>query len=188
MQTPTFEEEGYTVADFDVPPEMDAPPDEEMTGGNVYFDAGFVPKKAVAPTPKTEPIVAPSMPAPKTVTTASSAPRSVKPAVKGDAKGTFGSFLRSIRKIAKSGVLLTLCMDLDSEYDGETFVLQTTSDTIYRSLSKPEHADLINKAFEEIGLEAGAYEIRLKGKQADGFNKSVAEIKETFGGVKVEIK
>ena len=79
-------------------------------------------------------------------------------------------------------------MDLDSAYDGDVFVLQTSSDTIYRSLSKAEHAELIGKAFAEIGVEASEYEIRLKGKEADGFNKSVAEIKETFGGVKVEIK
>ena len=67
-------------------------------------------------------------------------------------------------------------------------MLLTTSDTIYRSLSKAEHAELISKAFAEIGLQVGEYEIRLKGKESDGFNKGVAEIKETFGGVKIEIK
>ena len=96
--------------------------------------------------------------------------------------------MRSIRKIAKSGVLLTLCMDLDSEYDGDIFALYTTSDTIYRSLSKPEHASLIEKAFAEIGMEAGMYEIRMKGKASDGFNKGVAEITETFSGVKIDLK
>ena len=122
------------------------------------------------------------------ISTAASAPRMVKPAVRGDSKATFGSFLRSIRKIAKSGVLLTLCMDLDSEYDGDIFALYTTSDTIYRSLSKPEHADLIAKAFAEIGMGVGAYEIRLKGKSSDGFNKGLEELKETFGGVKIDLK
>ena len=180
----TAEEQSVDEPPMDIPP-MDIPPDEAETGGNVYFDAppprrekpkattSFVATAAAEPT-------APVAPAPSV--------KPVRPVQKGDAKSTFGAFLRCLRKTGKSGVLFTICMDLDSEYDGETFVLQTTSDTIYRSLSKPEHADLINKAFEELGLEAGAYEIRLKGKQADGFNKSVAEIKETFGGVKVEIK
>ena len=179
------EEPDYEMADMDIPPEMDAPPDEEMTGGNVYFDVGFAPKMQ-----KTEPIKQTTAKVEMSTPTAAAtpAPRSVKPAVRGEAKATFGSFLRSIRKIAKSGVLLTLCMDLDSEYDGDVFALYTTSDTIYRSLNKPEHADLIAKAFAEIGMEVGSYEIRLKGKTSDGFNKGVAEIKETFNGVKIELK
>jgi len=180
----------YPVADFDIPPEMDAPPDEAATGGNVYFDIGFEPKRSQPPTRKEQN----SMPAstytntPTTTTPSVATPRAVKPAVKGDAKATFGSFLRSIRKIAKSGVLLTLSMDLDSEYDGDVFVLCTASDTIYRSLSKADHAELIAKAFLEIGIEAGGFELRLKGKQSDTFNKNVAELKETFAGVKIEIK
>ena len=183
----TFEE-AEEVADFDIPPEMDAPPDEATTGGNVYFDVGFEPKRTQTPTKKETT----STPTPTynnaPTTPSAAAPRAVKPAVRGDAKATFGSFLRSIRKIAKSGVLLTLCMDLDSEYDGDVFVLCTASDTIYRSLSKAEHAELIAKAFLEIGIEMGGFELRLKGKQSDAFNKNVAELKETFAGVKIEIK
>ena len=187
---PQIEEEpDYEMADMDIPPEMDAPPDEEMTGGNVYFDAGFAPRmQKTEPTERKTSVSAevPMQSAP--VAAASNASRAVKPAVRGDAKATFGSFLRSIRKIAKSGVLLTLCMDLDSEYDGDVFALYTSSDTIYRSLSKPEHADLIGKAFAEIGMEAGSYELRLKGKTSDGFNKGLSEIKETFSGVKIDLK
>ena len=183
----TFEE-AEEVADFDIPPEMDAPPDEATTGGNVYFDVGFEPKRTQTPTKKETT----STPTPTynnaPTTPSAAAPRAVKPAVRGDAKATFGSFLRSIRKIAKSGGLLTLCMDLDSEYDGDVFVLCTASDTIYRSLSKAEHAELIAKAFLEIGIEVGGFELRLKGKQSDAFNKNVAELKETFAGVKIEIK
>ena len=181
----------YDIADIDVPPEMDAPPDEEMTGGNVYFDAGYAPKKTTtvqqpvaptAPTPKASSVKALDTNAPL------AAPRSVKQAVRGDAKATFGSFLRSLRKMARNGVLLTLCMDLDSEFEDTLFVLYTTSDTIYRSLQKTDHANLIEKAFLEIGIQTGEYEIRIKGKQSDNFNQNVAELKETFGGVKIDIK
>ena len=180
------EEPAYEMADFDIPPEMDAPPDEEITGGNVYFDIGFEPKQTQAPIKKQ----APASPTPTAtpVTETTSAVRAVKPALKGDAKVTFGSFLRSIRKIAKSGVLLTLCMDLDSEYDDGVFVLYTSSDTIYRSLSKPDHAEYIAKAFAEIGIDGNGYALRLKGKQSDTFDKGVAQIKDTFQGVKVELK
>jgi DNA polymerase III gamma/tau subunit len=179
------EEPAYEMADFDIPPEMDAPPDEETTGGNVYFDVGFEPKQTQAPIKKQ----APAIPTPTSTTVAeTTTARAVKPALKGDAKVTFGSFLRSIRKIAKSGVLLTLCMDLDSEYDDGVFVLYTSSDTIYRSLNKPDHAEYIAKAFSEIGIDGNGYELRLKGKQSDTFDKGVAQIKDTFQGVKVELK
>ena len=96
--------------------------------------------------------------------------------------------MRSLRKIARSGVLLTLCMDLDSEYERELLVLSTNSDTVFRSLKKDEHYALIAQALGEVGIDAGGFEIRLRGKNSDAFNKGVSEIRETFGGIKVEIK
>lgn len=156
--------------------EFDIPPDEDQTGGNAYFD-GFAPKM---PTVKKaeEKTVAP-------------APVPVKPVCTvsvGDAKATFGSFLRTIRKIARNGILLTLCMDLDGEYDGDVFVLYTTSDTVYRSLTKPEHYASITQAFAEMGVAADGFAVRIRGKQSDDFQKAVNEIKSTFDGVKVDIK
>ena len=82
--------------------------------------------------------------------------------------------------------MLTLCMDLDGEYEGDTFVLYTASDTIYRSLTKPEHSALIAQAFEEIGV--AEHELRLRGKKTDDFQKNLSAIKETFGGVKIDVK
>lgn len=152
----------------DVPPELDVPPDESETGGNVYFDSDFLP-------PKQEPTPAPVA-------------KPLKPAVSGDAKKTFGAFLRSLRTTGKNGVLFTICMDLDSAYEGETFVLSTKSDTIYRSLVKPEHYALIVGAFEAIGIDESGFAVRLQGKPSDDFNKKLDEIKETFGGVKIEVK
>ena len=155
------------VADMDVPPELDVPPDEAETGGNAYFDAEFIPvvKKQEAPVQ-----------------------RPLKPAVSGDAKTTFGAFLRSLRKTGKNGVLFTICMDLDSTYEGDVLVLSTQSDTIYRSLKKPEHETLITAAFEAIGIGASGFDVRLQGKPSDDFNQKVEEIKQTFQGVNVEIK
>ncbi len=159
-----------------IPPEMDAPPDETELGGRVYFDEP--PQK-----PAAKPVEAPAK-KPQAATPT----REAKPLPAGDAKAVFGLFLRCLRKIARSGVLITLCMDLDSEYDGNTFVLVTTSETIYRSLKKEEHYALIAQAFEGIGILEGGFDVRLKGKKTDAFNKGVEAIKETFGGVNVEIK
>lgn len=150
---------------------MEAPPDEEALGGNVYFDEPPI-RAAVKEEPKLAPKPVPA----------------VKAAAKGDAKATFGSFLRSVRKTAKNGVLITLCMDLDGAYEDGVFVLYTESDTVYRSLSKQEHMALIAQAFEAIGIDTDGFALRLRGKQSDNFNKAVDEIKQTFPTVKVEIK
>ena len=156
--------------------DYDIPPDEDQTGGNAYFD-GFAPK---IPTPrKVE--EKPATPAPAPV-------KPVRTASVGDAKATFGSFLRTIRKIARNGILLTLCMDLDGEYDGDVFALYTTSDTVYRSLTKPEHYASITQAFAEMGVAEDRFAVRIRGKQSDDFQKAVNEIKSTFDGVKVDIK
>lgn len=103
----------------------------------------------------------------------------------GDAKATFGSFLRALRKTAKNGVLFTLCMDLDCAYEDGKFVLYTESETIYASLSRPDHRGLVESALEAIGLSD--FDIRLRGKKKDDFNKSLSELKEKFPGVKIEV-
>ncbi len=164
----------------DVPPEMDAPPDESETGGNVYFGTERSVNRKERPKAAEETSVRETVKEPLV--------RSVKPNARGDAKATFGLFLRCLRKLAKNGVLLTMCMDLDCEYDGDVFALYTTSDTIYRSLTGTTHAPIIEQVFAELGIGVGGYEIRRRGKQADAFNKNVNEIKATFGGVKIEIK
>ena len=176
VEKPSVEEPNYD----EVAP-IAPPPDEETTGGYAYFDTPPAPKRESAP-------AAEKAPAPTPAPTPASAPKTVRPAVKGDAKTTFGAFLRSLRKTGKSGVVFTICMDLDSAYAGDTFVLYTESDTIYRSLTKPEHAALLKEAFAGIGISEDGYEVKQRGKQSDDFNKSLDEIKETFSGVKIEIK
>ena len=169
------EEPEEEYADYDVPPDMDVPPpDETEMGGNVYMDAPIVEK----PIPKEEPK--------KPVQ--AEAPKAVKAAPSGDARATFGLFLRSIRKTARNGVLIALCMDLDSAYEGGVFVLYTSSDTVYRSLKKQDHFVLIEQAFAAIGIATDGFDIRMKGKKLDTFNAGVNEIQDTFGGVKIDVK
>ena len=155
----------------------DIPPDEMETGGSVYFDAPISPKyeqpKPVAPQP--------TQPAP-------SQPITQPKAVTGDAKTVFGAFLRNLRKTAKNGVLVTMCMDLDYSYEEGVLVLSTQSDTVYRSLKKEEHYALIAQGFANIGVETFGFDLRLRGKPSDDFQKKVEQIKETFGGVNVVVK
>ncbi len=167
QQAKTEAEKTEEIAEMDVPPELDVPPDEAVTGGNAYFDPEFAPTLKKREEPSQRPL---------------------KPAVSGDAKTTFGAFLRSLRKTGKNGVLFTICMDLDCLYEGDVFVLSTQSDTVYRSLKKPEHETLIQGAFEAIGIGVGGFDVRLQGKPNDDFNQKVETIKQTFQGVNVEIK
>lgn len=152
-------------------PEMEAPPDESETGGSVYFDEENAPKKVEVKEP-----------------TETVPPRVAQKVATQDAKTTFGQFLRALRKVGKSGVLFTICMDLEHAYVDNVFTLYTTSDTIYRSLNKPEHVAIIAEAFKAVGIEEGGFSVCQKGKLGDDFQKTVEKVKETFAGVKIEIK
>ena len=177
IEEPVYDE--YSYADIDVPPEMDVPPD--LSEGNVYFDEPPIREKE-----NKKPTAAKESPTAQAVQ--AKATPSIKAAAKGDSKSTFGSFLRCLRKMGKSGVLFTICMDLDSAYEEDVFVLYTQSDTIYRSLTKPEHYAILKETFAAIGIDETGFAVKLKGKETDNFNRSVEEIKNTFSGVKIDIK
>ncbi len=163
------ESDGYEYTDMDIPPDMDAPPEEAY-----YAPVREVREEKPRETPK---------PAAET-----EKKPSLRPAVAGDAKTTFGTFLRSLRKTGKNGVLFTICMDLDSAYEDGVFVLYTQSETIFNSLQKADRYELVKAAFEAIGIGEDGFAIRLKGKPSDDFNKGMDELKNTFEGVKIEIK
>ena len=112
----------------------------------------------------------------------------LKQAVAGDAKNTFGTFLRALRKTGRNGVLYTICMDLDYAYEDGVFVLSTESESMYRSLMKAEHYALLGQAFEAVGMHEGSFTVRLRGKKTDDFNKGFEELKTRFAGVKVDLK
>ena len=182
-------EETVAVEDYapvyDEPPIFDAPPmyDEPIVSASpktvVSQQKAAVPvQKAVEETP--------AQPVEKS--TAQAAAPVVKQAPTGDAKATFGLFLRTLRKTGRNGVLFTMCMDAEPSYDDGVLVLATDSETMFNSMSKPEHFALIAQAFEAIGIAAGQFDIRLKGKQTDTFTKSFNELKESFPSTNIEIK
>ncbi len=153
--------------------ELEVPPDEEETGGNVYFDAEYLPPKKPAAKVEEKPRVATPI---------------TRTGEKGDAKTVFGSFLRCLRKTGKSGVLFAICMDLEYGYQGDVFTFYTESETIYNSLMKAEHYPIIKDSFEGIGIAESGFAIQLRGKAADTFNRDLQALKETFGGVKIDVK
>ncbi len=151
-------------------PELEVPPDEAETGGNVYFDAEYLPKKKVEKRAE-KPV-----------------PTPVATGTKGDAKTVFGGFLRILRKTAKSGVLFAICMDLEYAYEGDIFTFYTESETIYNSLVKPEHYPILKASFEGVGIAENGFAIKLKGRAKDTFHRDLEALKETFGGVKIDVK
>ena len=106
----------------------------------------------------------------------------------GDAKTVFGGFIRTLRKTGRNGVLFTICADLDYAFDGDVFVLSTTSETMYNSLKKAEHYALIKQAIELIGINEHGFEIRVAGKKKDEFSGAFEELKSAFPSTKIEIK
>ncbi|MBE7093574.1 MAG: DNA polymerase III subunit gamma/tau [Clostridiales bacterium] len=170
---------------YDEPPIFDTPSmyDEPIVS---------VPPKAAAPQQKAAVPVqkaveeTPVQPIEKPI--AQAAAPVVKQAPTGDAKATFGLFLRTLRKTGRNGVLFTMCMDAEPSYDDGVLVLATDSETMFNSMTKPEHFALIAQAFEMIGVGAGQFDVRLKGKQTDTFTKSFNELKESFPSTNIEIK
>lgn len=156
---PVAEEEEFPV---------EAPPDEDETGGNVYFDVGFK-----AETEKKVPVE----PAPVSPIKVSG----------GDAKALFGGFLRALRKQGKNGVLFTICMDLESGFDEDgVFTLYTVSDTVYNSLQREEHKKILSAAFEAAGVSE--YAVKKQAREDDAFKKNTETLKARFPNVKIEIK
>ncbi len=160
------EEEAVEEIDYDIPPDMDIPPEEE-TG------IGFPPP----PKPTEPPVKRQETPPPKARTVAT-----------GDARATFGSFLRSVRKTAKNGMLIALCVDLDCAYEENVFVLYTDLDTAYRLLIQESNYALLTQAFAAIGIEAEGFAVRKKEKGSSAFAQKTEAVKKTFPDVKIEVE
>ena len=175
--TPSMEEppqDEYEYPSYDVEP----PPEDE------YPIYGFEPKK-----PQLQPQAAPAPVAPSApVTPPAPVAPVAKPAVKGDAKSTYGSFLRTLRKQSKNGVLFTICSDLESVYEGDKFVLITDLELAYKGLMKTDNYATVKSVLEGLGIPEDGFEIRLKGKKADDFNAGLEALKATFQGLKIDVK
>ena len=171
-----------TVADapvYEEPPAYDEPPVYDQPSAFDEVPTFAEEEKAIAPVAAKKPVAAA-----KPVEVA----KPVQVAPTGDAKATFGLFLRSLRKTGRNGVLFTICMDLDAAYEDGVLVLSTESETMYNSMKKEEHYALICQAFAAIGMGESAFTLRLKSRQADTFTKGLEALKESFPSTKIEIK
>ena len=169
-ETPTVQTVEEPVYDEDVPP---PPPLEEP----VFDETPYYPVEEIKPK-KVEKVVEPT-PAPVL---------SPKKPLTGDARTTFGAFLRSLRRTGKNGVLFAVCMDLDYTIEDGAFVLITDSETMYKSMTREDHYPLIRQAFAEIGIGEDGFRIQLKGRPKEDFAKKMEDLKKAFPDTKIEIK
>ncbi len=172
----------------------EAPPDENETGGNLYLDSDYVRADKARQAKKTQTAYeATSSAQPGMFDTPFAAVQSAAPqagqkptnAAAGDAKVAFGKFLRALRAVG-NGVLFTICMDMESDFDGDTFVLYTTKETLLNTLKRETNFAVVQNALNKIGITD--FDLRLKSKEKDNTNKAIDEIKEKFADAKITIK
>lgn len=101
-------------------------------------------------------------------------------------KAAFGYFMRSLRKNVKSGVLFTMCQDLESSFEGDRFILETASDVIFRRLNSEENHASVAAALEAIGIKD--FEIRLKAAKKDPLQQDIETIRKNFPDADIEIR
>ena len=98
----------------------------------------------------------------------------------------FGSLLKSFRTTRRNAVLFTLCMDLESSFEGDTLILSTETDAVFKALNREENARFIREALADLGVFA--FEVRLKPKGESKWESAERRLKENFKGIEIDIK
>ena len=98
----------------------------------------------------------------------------------------FGRFIKLFRTTRRNAVLFTLCCDLESSFEGDTFILSTPVEAVYKSLNREDNRAFIAETLKTLGVFE--YEIRLKPRGEDKYEKAVNELKRNFSGTDITIK
>lgn len=149
-------------------PEYSETPPEEP-----YYDAPFEPDPFP---PRSEPVKQPSK----------KEPVAAQPMEARTAEIAFGQFMKTLRKTSRNGVLFTMCADMYASYEGSLLVLETESETIYRTLSREDHRTTMKEAFAQVGVSE--FEVRLKKAQTAEEKDGLERIKRDFSEYPIEIK
>lgn len=103
-----------------------------------------------------------------------------------DKATAFGRLIRLFRTTRRNAVLHSLCMDLETSFEGDTFVMQTTVDAVYKALNRAENRKGVEEALAELGVFS--FDVRLKPKGEDKYEKAIGELRENFKGTDITIK
>lgn len=110
----------------------------------------------------------------------------VAPGVVRSSGEVFAKLLKSLRTTRKNAVLFTLCMDLEHTFEDNTLVLFSDSEPVLKALTRPDNAKLMAEILAEIGVIN--YEIRLKAKGENAYDKALSELKNNFKGTDITEK
>ena len=103
-----------------------------------------------------------------------------------DKKTVFGRFLKLFRTTKRNAVLFTLCMDLENYFEGDTFVLSTDVEAVYKSLNRDENKAFIGETLQELGVFS--FDIRLNPKGEDEYESALNKLRDNFKGSDIQIK
>ncbi len=113
-------------------------------------------------------------------------PAAVGSLAEADKATVFGRFIKSLRTTKRNAVLFTLCMDLESAFEGDKFILYTPVEAVYKSLNREDNRNFIGEALADLGVFS--FDVRLKAKGEDKYEKALGELRENFKGIDIEIK
>lgn len=162
-------------------------PTEEPVFEEAYF-SDPPPAAPVRGAPEASPAAETVQAAPEKPPRAAPPDLSARAAAGKSAREAFGLFMRALRKRSRSGVLFTMCSDLEAEFEGERFVLYTESETIRRSLGREDHAKAIGDTLASLGITS--YEVRLRERVSaqETEKQGIGQLREDFPGIPLEIK
>lgn len=168
------------------------------------------PKEVAEPAPEAEPEIQPTVQKPETVNrpvlkedtdggdpfssnpfatpvkNVQAAISEISPNVVRNSGEIFAKFLRCLRTTHRNAVLFTLCMDLENSFDGNTLVLTTDSESVLKALNREDNAKFITGLLAELGVFV--YEVRLKTRGENKYEKALEELKNNFKGTEIDIK
>ncbi len=98
----------------------------------------------------------------------------------------FAGLLKLFRTTRRNAVLFTLCMDLESQFEGDKLILYTQTDAVYKALNREENARFIREALAELNVYS--FEVRLKARGEDKWESAERRLKENFKGIDIDIK
>ncbi|MGN0812993.1 MAG: DNA polymerase III subunit gamma/tau [Candidatus Coproplasma sp.] len=114
------------------------------------------------------------------------APANVGSLSDADKATMFGRFIKLFRTTKRNAVLFTLCMDLESFFEGDTFVLVTEVEAVFKSLCRDDNRQYVAEALQSLGVFS--FDIRLKAKGVDKYETAISELRNNFDGIDIEIK
>ncbi len=118
----------------------------------------------------------------------SSKPASAGSLTEAAKSNVFAKFLRALRTTRKNAVLFTLCMDLESTFEGDTLVLLTDSETVYRGLNKEDNHKFVAETLAEFGVLNFDVRIQKSDAKTSEFDQALEKLKENFNGTDIVIK